>query len=172
VQVKRKRPWAWLLLAAVFLSCWGLVSLTRTHREPTSPEARAEHEARVAQARADTEERDRQRQEERAAAAEARRKRQEEEGRVGTEGEAVLAAQEAVKKKLQFPAEASFSRLEPRRPELREDGSWAVWGTVTAKNAFGVKTHYQYKAVLRKVARDGEDVSWAQVECTLTPGGG
>lgn len=102
-------------------------------------EVRRDRAAKLAQKKAEEEKR-----------AKAEKAAEAERARWGGPSEASQQAREFVKKGIAFPAEARFHLLPTHDPpeEKRADGSWTVWGGVTTKNAFGVKSKFHWKVTL------------------------
>ena len=78
----------------------------------------------------------------------------------GSQEQAIKMAKSMVKRKVNFPAEASITVLTDK---LLDDGTWVITGTITAKNAFGVKSEYVWGIVLKR-EREGESYEWKELD--------
>lgn len=75
-----------------------------------------------------------------------------------------LMSKDFIKQDLTYPDEAEFSSLDCNS-ETNADGTYTVLRKVTAKNAFGVKTTFVYKVLLRYNGGIGVDKNnWTLID--------
>lgn len=81
--------------------------------------------------------------------------------------EAFIISQKYVKAQLNYPAEAEFNFL-PDLAEEQEENLYRIVGSVTAKNALGVKSEIQYLCRLKYLGGDPMNIeSWKLVDISL-----
>jgi len=81
---------------------------------------------------------------------------------------ALIIAKNIVKGKMKHPEEAKFP-WNVGVAELNDQGEWTIWGTVTGKNSYGVKTKHKYKCTVKKInnENDLDDRNWKEIKTNL-----
>lgn len=82
-------------------------------------------------------------------------------------GDSYAVAKSYVKLELNYPEEANF-KLSGVEHEYLGNNECTVSGTVTAKNAFGVKSNLKYRVKLRyKEGKAIDPKNWDLLECSV-----